>query len=111
MKFTKSYWNVLERIDVTMKKITGFMTAFLMMAVLAFSLAACGSTSSVQESSTPDPSSQGALQTSEADASEPTSTTGGETLVVYFSASGNTERVAKEIGAAAGADLFAIEPE
>lgn len=32
-------------------------------------------------------------------------------LVAYFSASGTTEDVAKRIAKAAGADLFAIEPE
>ena len=34
-----------------------------------------------------------------------------KTLVVYFSASGQTARVAKEIAAAIGADLFEIQPE
>lgn len=34
----------------------------------------------------------------------------GKTLVVYYSASGNTERVAKAVAEAAGADLFEIVP-
>lgn len=34
-----------------------------------------------------------------------------KTLVAYFSASGVTERVAKAVAEAAGADLFAIVPE
>ena len=34
-----------------------------------------------------------------------------KTLDVYFSASGQTARVAKEIAAAIGADLFEIQPE
>lgn len=34
----------------------------------------------------------------------------GKTLVVYYSASGNTERVAKATAEAAGADLFEIVP-
>ena len=34
----------------------------------------------------------------------------GKTLVVYYSGSGNTARVAKEIAEAAGADLFEIVP-
>lgn len=33
-----------------------------------------------------------------------------KTLVTYFSASGNTERAARKIAAATGADLMAIEP-
>ncbi len=42
--------------------------------------------------------------------SENVSAEGGNTLVVYYSASGNTERVANVIASAAGADLFAVEP-
>lgn len=34
-----------------------------------------------------------------------------KTLVAYFSASGTTERVARDLAAATGADLFTIEPE
>lgn len=103
------------------------LTALLMMIVLVFSLAACSNTSSDKENSTPSTPSQGALQASENNSSEPsepstpsssepsdspvpTNTTGGKTLVVYYSASGNTERVAKDIAEAAGADLFEIEP-
>lgn len=33
------------------------------------------------------------------------------TLVAYFSASGTTERLAKRLAAAIGADLYEIEPE
>ncbi|MCI9442970.1 MAG: flavodoxin [Ruminococcus sp.] len=35
---------------------------------------------------------------------------GGKTLVVYYSASGNTERIGNVIADAAGADVFAVEP-
>ena len=35
----------------------------------------------------------------------------GKTLVAYFSATGTTERAAKALAEAAGADLFRIEPE
>lgn len=96
-----------------MKKIT----ALFMMIALVFSLAACGNTSSDKENSATDSPSQGTSQASEndtsepTDSSEPTNTTGGKTLVVYYSASGNTERVAKDIAGAVGADLFEIEPE
>ncbi len=96
-----------------MKKIT----ALFMMIALVFSLAACGNTSSDKENSATDSASQGTSQASEnntsepTDSTEPTNTTGGKTLVVYYSASGNTERVAKDIAGAVGADLFEIEPE
>ena len=36
--------------------------------------------------------------------------TEGKTLVVYFSATGNTERVAEMIAEATGGDLFELEP-
>ena len=36
--------------------------------------------------------------------------THGKTLVVYFSATGNTERVAEAIAAATGGELFELEP-
>ena len=36
--------------------------------------------------------------------------TAGKTLVVYFSATGNTERVAEMIAEATGGDLFELEP-
>lgn len=45
-----------------------------------------------------------------ADNTENTGNGSGKTLVVYYSASGNTERVAKTAAEAAGADLFEIVP-
>lgn len=36
--------------------------------------------------------------------------TGGKTLIVYYSASGNTEEVANYIASATGGDLFEIVP-
>lgn len=44
-----------------------------------------------------------------ADGSETVPAEGGKTLVVYYSASGNTERVANVIAGASGADLFSVE--
>ncbi len=99
-----------------MKKIT----AFLMSILFLFCFASCGTASSDKENSTSNPSSQEVDKTSvsnssessePSDSSEPAGTTGGKTLVVYYSAWGNTERVAEDIAAAAGADLFEIEPE
>ena len=39
-----------------------------------------------------------------------TESTGGKTLVVYYSASGNTENVSNVIAKTLGADLFELEP-
>ena len=66
------------------------LTALLLSVVLVLSLAACGSANKP--------------------ASSTTQPENGKTLVVYYSASGNTERVAKDIAEAAGADLFEIVP-
>ena len=87
-------------------------------AVMALSLAACGqsngtddSQSTSQSQGTP-PSSTTTQEpsgtTSTPDASEPTGD--GNVLVVYYSASGNTEAVAGYIAEATGGDLFAITP-
>lgn len=59
------------------------LTALLLSVVLVLSLAACGSANKPASSTT-----------------QPET---GKTLVVYYSASGNTERVAKDIAEAAGA--------
>lgn len=42
--------------------------------------------------------------------SEDTESTGGKTLVVYYSATGNTEEAANYIAAATGGDLFELVP-
>ncbi len=89
-----------------MKKIT----ALFMSVLLVFSLAACGN--SLSENETTSNNSQTANSQSTTSASENiTTSTETNALVVYFSASGNTERVAKDIAKAANADLFEIEPE
>ena len=44
-------------------------------------------------------------------ASKPKEETMAKALVAYFSATGTTERVAKKVAEAAGADLFEIKPE
>ena len=101
-----------------MKKLTAIFLCFAM----ALSLAACGNTtSSTNESSTPEssvpPASSEASDTSSTAASqEPASQeeteveAGGNTLVVYFSATGNTEQAATYIADITGGDLFELEP-
>ena len=88
--------------------------------MLVLSLAACGSAnkpaSSTTQPETSAPTEQPATEPSESSSTVPaesepeTQPETGKTLVVYYSASGNTERVAKDIAEAAGADLFEIVP-
>ena len=96
------------------------LTALLLSVVLVLSLAACGSAnkpaSSTTQPETSAPTEQPATELSESSSTAPaesepeTQPETGKTLVVYYSASGNTERVAKDIAEAAGADLFEIVP-
>lgn len=96
------------------------LTALLLSVVLVLSLAACGSAnkpaSSTTQPETSAPTEQPATVPSESSSTAPTESEPetqpetGKTLVVYYSASGNTERVAKDIAEAAGADRFEIVP-
>lgn len=96
------------------------LTALLLSVVLVLSLAACGSANkpapSTTQPETSAPTEQPATEPSESSSTAPaesepeTQPETGKTLVVYYSASGNTERVAKDIAEAAGADLFEIVP-
>lgn len=94
-------------------------------AVMALSLAACGQSGttddsqsaaqSQEETSTPAPTStpENGEETPAPDASEPEDSQSGESggvLVVYYSATGNTENVAGYIAEATGGDLFELEP-
>ena len=96
------------------------LTALLLSVVLVLSLASCGSAnksaSSTTQPETSAPTEQPTTEPSESSSTAPaesepeTQPETGKTLVVYYSASGNTERVAKDIAEAAGADLFEIVP-
>ena len=109
-----------------MKKIT----AILLSVLLVFSLAACGNNQQAKDTA-PEPSSEPVSDTiSEPEKTEQPSetpsdsqtenedntndtdmeSTGGKTLIVYYSASGNTEEVANYIASATGGDLFEIVP-
>lgn len=109
-----------------MKKIT----AILMSLLLVFSFAACGNNQQAKDT-TPETSSEAVSETtsepekteqpsetpsaSQAESEDNTgdtdvASTGGKTLIVYYSASGNTEEVANYIASATGGDLFEIVP-
>ncbi len=96
------------------------LTALLLGVVLVLGLAACGSAnkpaSSTTQPETSAPTEQPTTTPTESTSTAPSETepetqpVTGKTLVVYYSASGNTKRVAEDIAEAAGADLFEIVP-
>lgn len=113
-----------------MKKLLAMMVCMTMI----FSLAACGGdgnssasspaatpapTSTPEPTATsestpapteaPTPTAEPAAKPESAAESEPAAEV-GKTLVVYYSASGNTERVANAIAAATGGDTLSLEP-
>ena len=83
----------------TMKKII----SLFMVLTMVLSLAACSTNQSPSES-TPEEQAD-----SSAEAQQPTDEA-GKTLVVYYSATGNTENVANYIATATDGDLFELEP-
>ncbi len=86
--------------------------SLLLAALMILSLTACGSKAS-NDTPTQAPSNDTSTpaQTLDDAAGDSDSTTsGGKVLVVYYSASGNTKRVAEDIAEAAGGNLFEITP-
>ena len=92
---------------------------------MALSLAACGQSETADDSQSagqsqgetstpaPTPTPENGEDISTPDASEPEDSQSGESggvLVVYYSATGNTEAVAGYIAEATGGDLFELEP-
>lgn len=85
-----------------MKKITAL---FLALVLAAFTITACSSTNenTVQ---TDEPAA-----TTESSSDQAATTSGStKTLIVYYSATGNSEKVANDIAQATGGDLFELEP-
>lgn len=94
-----------------MKKFQKF-GSLLLAALLILSLTACGSKAS-SDTQTRAPSNDAgtpAQTPDDASGNSDSTTSGGKVLVVYYSASGNTKRVAEDIAEAAGGDLFEITP-
>lgn len=90
-----------------MKKLaTVVLSCLLMFCLVACSSGGSGSTSSADTSS----SSVSSARDETSATTEESSTDLGNVLVVYYSATGNTERVANSIAEATGGDLFEIEP-
>ena len=79
----------------------------IMVLVLAIAFTACSSNT---ESQTETTSQNTTTSQSSTDAAADNTAEGGRTLVVYYSATGNTQRVAEYIAAATGGDLFELVP-
>lgn len=98
-----------------MKKFQKF-GSLLLTVLMILSLAACGSKASndtpAQTPSNGTPTENTPAQTPDdtANGEADNTTSGGKVLVVYYSASGNTKRVAEDIAEAADGDLFEITP-
>ena len=92
------------------------LSAFLMIVICLFTLAACsgsGSGSETQPQQTQPAATEAETKQSatSADASQTASaaeSNGSKTLVVYFSATGTTKGVAEQIASVTGADLYEI---
>lgn len=90
-----------------MKKLLTLLSCFL----LVFGLSACaGSQSSVNTNDNYNGTSSDQSKEDSSVSNTNSTETSGKTLVVYYSASGNTEKVANYIKDALGADIFEIEP-
>lgn len=87
------------------KKLMAMMTACVLAAGM---LAGCGSD---MQSSQEDSQEQTAQEEPQDEAEDTSAAAGsGNVLVVYYSATGNTEEAANMIADAAGGDLFELEP-
>lgn len=85
-------------------------TALYLSLVFLFSLTACTGKGVSQERGS-EPSAEPVVEAaSEEDRESAVETEKGKTLVVYYSASGNTEKAAGYIAEAEGADLLKLEP-
>lgn len=84
-----------------MKKITSLLLAFFCTA----NLTACAADTGNAQAAVPDTISAVTQSATENE------TTGGKTLVAYFSATGTTKQIAEQIGTQTGAELYEITPE
>lgn len=91
---------------MTLKRTLGIVLVF----VLLFSLAACANNNTSDQTQTSTESAKTASAASSATSTENT-TSGKKTIVVYFSGSGNTKRVAELVANETGAAIFELVPK
>lgn len=88
----------------------------MLSALMLFGFAACGSRDGGDRPSAPQPANEGGGTENVQDSSgqqeeeRKESSSEGKTLVVYYSATGYTEKVANYIAEATGGELFELEP-
>lgn len=92
----------IKKGTINMKK----LTALFLSLAMVLSLAACGTNASNETSAAPESTGN----TEEPSSQPETEGEAGGTLVVYYSATGNTEQVANYIANITGGDLFELEP-
>lgn len=73
-------------------------------------LAGCGSNTGSSQDDQTEQAAQSSTEDAGTEGTEDSTAGSGKTLVVYYSASGNTQEVANAIAGATGGDLFELEP-
>lgn len=89
-----------------MKKLSVLMVGL----VLAFCLAGCSNSAAPGSNTTASPEPSASPSPTASATPDGAAAGAGNTLVVYFSATGNTEEAANYIAAATNADVFELEP-
>ncbi len=87
------------------------LTALFLSLVLVFTFAACSNSADNQQETQSTVETQQTTDTSTEPAGRDNTADNGKALVVYFSASGNTESAAGYITKATNGDLFELEPK
>lgn len=95
--------------QMKLKKVMMMILCGVMVGMLAGCSSSGGSSTTEENTAESTTESTTAADSSSEDAQN-TEGSGGKTLVVYYSATGNTERVAKVIADATDADIFELQP-
>lgn len=95
--------------QMKLKKLMMMIICGVMVGMLA-GCSSSGGSSTTEENTTESTTESTTAADSSSEDAQNTEGSGGKTLVVYYSATGNTERVAKVIADATDADIFELQP-
>ena len=95
--------------QMKLKKVMMMVLCGVMVGMLA-GCSSSGGSSTTEENTTESTTESTTAADSSSEDAQNTEGSGGKTLVVYYSATGNTERVAKVIADATDADIFELQP-